>query len=157
MGELSSPRPWFPGIEERARLVAGELPHWAIASGTTAGWVWTGLGDPEPWHVVREASPGISPLARTTWKATIRHASLQGVRTIGTLTVLEPGSAACAIAHSDAGIDLSASQILMMRLPDARWISAGQRMRFPARSRLHAKAVLARLSELRARYPDITR
>lgn len=157
VGSLCSDRPWFPGVRERAQMVARELPSWAIASGITAGWVWTGFGDPEPWHVVREATPGISPLARTVWKATLRHPVLHSVHELGDLCLLEPRSAAFAIAHSTAGIDLSATQILMMRLPDTRWMAAGHRLRLAAPSRLHAKEVLNRVKELHARYPDITR
>jgi hypothetical protein len=59
---------------ERAALLAERLPDWAIAAGHTAGWVWTGLGHPEPWSLFRPLSPSISAAREGGMETTLQQA-----------------------------------------------------------------------------------
>ncbi|AVG24084.1 AbiEi antitoxin [Pontimonas salivibrio] len=78
-----------PLYEERAALVAERLPQWAVAAGQTAGWVWTGLGKPEPWAVLCATTPALSPIARTQWRPRAKRlerftlVSVRGLRLLG--------------------------------------------------------------------------
>jgi hypothetical protein len=162
LGTLVHRRPWFPGRLERAALVAAALPHWAVASGITAGWVWTGMGRAEPWSVLREEKPGLSPLERTAWRARLRSPHHR-VTQLGGLRLLTPECSLREILLGADGIDVCATQVLILSAPGPAPQSMrelrhtiGQR-RASAANRFHAIEVLARVEHLRAHYPDITR
>jgi len=157
IGSLFFPRPWFPTRGERAALVCQALPRWAIASGITAGWVWTGMGLPEPWSILRAPQPEISPIQRTLWRARSLRPG-HTLAAIGELRLLDPASCATDILLSNTDVDVCASQILFL---DARPVRAlrerASSIRQSAGQRRHLVAVLDRVEALRQRYPDITR
>jgi len=162
LGSLVHPKPWFPGRSERAALIARALPPWAIASGITAGWVWTGMGHPEPWSVLREEKPGLSPLERTTWRARLR-VQHHRVTSLGALRLLTPQSSIGEILGSAESVDVCASQILLLSahqhtaLGSLDLAPGEAQPRASAAQRAHASAVLTRVSHLHVHYPDITR
>ena len=157
IGSLTFERPWFPSTNERAQLIREVLPPWAIASGTTAGWVWTGIGHPDPWRVLREATPALSPLVRTTWKARIRNPQRHGVCQVSGLTVLDPDSTALDIAYCDASVDVCATQILLLGSPMDAFSPRHAPTRVSDARKSRAALVARRVTELRELYPDITR
>ncbi len=162
LGTLVHRRPWFPGRLERATLVAQALPAWAVASGITAGWVWTGMGRAEPWSVLREEKPGLSPLERTTWRARLRSPHHR-VTELGGLRLLSPECSLREILLGGDEIDVCATQVLILSALDHSPQSIGElqhmvsQRRASAANRSHAMLVLARVRHLRAHYPDITR
>jgi hypothetical protein len=162
LGSMVHRRPWFPGLEERAALVARALPAWAVASGITAGWVWTGMGRAEPWSVLREEKPGLSPLERTLWRARLRSPHHE-VTQLGSLRLLTPQCSLREILLSADAIDGCATQVLLLSAHPHAQHSMGElrdvtrERRASATHRGHAQAVLARVEHLREHYPDITR
>jgi hypothetical protein len=157
LGSLIQQRPWFPTRLERASLVADALPSWAVASGITAGWVWTGMGHPEPWSVLREEKPGLSPLERTHWQARMRTTTHQVTSLMG-LRLLNPASTVREILLSAHTIDTCATQVMFLSSATLKQLTSEcYAHRASVVSRQHARAVLHRLQDLRTRYPDITR
>jgi hypothetical protein len=157
IGSLVHRRPWFPSRLERASLVARALPLWAVASGITAGWVWTGMGHPEPWSVLREEKPGLSPLERTAWRARVRSHHHE-VTTVAGLRLLTPACAVREILLSGDDTDVCASQVAMMSNHSiGALLTAATQRRASAVNRAHANGVLERVKQLRVNYPDITR
>ena len=158
IGSLHQPRPWYPSLDERAALVKQALPSWAIASGITAGWVWTGMGLAEPWSVLRPRTPGLSPLERILWRACIRNPRHHDTTVVQGLTLLTPQSAVREILLDNADIDQSATQILFLSSDPCELLRAREyERRASPRSRHHADLILSRLHHLRETYPDITR
>lgn len=158
IGSIFSDRPWFPSRFERADLLARLFPSWAIASAHTAGWVWSGMGRPEPWTLLRPASPEISPLERTKWRARRLNESRHGVVAIGNLHLLDSSCVVREILIGEGGIDACASQIALLTHVSAASLlelSAGARTSIHQRD--HAALVVERVIFLRERYPDITR
>lgn len=157
LGSLVHCRPWFPSRSERAALVKNYLPPWAVASGITAGWVWTGMGSPEPWCVLREEKPGISPIERIHWRARIRGAHHQ-VTSLNELRIVTPLCTVKEILRGEGQIDVCATQIMVLSdIPSEDLAKASADRRASATERMHRSRVLARLDYLRFRYPDITR
>ncbi len=157
-GSLWWPRPYFPGRYERARLVAAAVPDWAIATDSTAAWVWTGFGYPEPWRVLRRPAPAISPLERNAWRALALNSLHHRVVTISGLAVLTPEDTTREVLMGAGSPDIAATQVMM--LTDHTTAALAELVlvrRSTATQRTHAAAVLQRLTQLRARYPDITR
>lgn len=158
IGSVFSPRPWYPSRWERATLLLHHLPSWAIASGVTAGWVWSGIGQPEPWSLLRPVRPEISPLERTAWKARVLNATRHHVVSIANLTLLDVPSAVIDILLSCAAIDTCASQLIVMTsLPRNSLLDGLRSTRCRPVQRQHALEVLDALDRLRETYPDITR
>lgn len=155
-GSIAWPRPYFPTTTERAQIVAELIPSWAIATGSTAAWVWTGCGQPEPWSVLRRPSPAVSPLDRTQWRALARNPAHHRVVTIGALTLLNRRDTAREVSCGPGSVDVASAQVFL--LLDAEMSQKDLReRRTTQRERDHATRVLDRVATLRALYPDITR
>ena len=158
MGAIYSARPWYPSRLERADLVAGHTPPWAIASAHTAGWVWSGMGRPEPWSLLRPVSPEISPLERTHWRARRLSEARHGVVALGQLRLLDSSCVVREILLGEGEIDACASQLAFLTdLPSAVLLGLARGGRTRSGQRDHAVRVVERLTYLRERYPDITR
>lgn len=158
IGTIYSPRPWFPSRAERADLVARQLPTWAIASAHTAGWVWTGMGSPEPWSVLRPTTPEISPLERTQWRARKVRGARHEVVALGSLRLLDPTSTVRDILLGAGEVDSCASQIAVLTsLPLQSFLDPALSGRSSLAQREHAARVVERVHSLRNCYPDITR
>lgn len=158
VGSLVQDRPWFPTLIERAMLVKKALPSWATASGTTAGWVWTGMGNPDPWCVLRPAHPEVSPLERTLWRARQWNPRHHEVTLVNGLSLLTTRSCVREILLGGADIDVSATQIMMLsNAAEETLRHQSLERRASATHRSHSREILERLAYLRATYPDITR
>jgi len=157
IGDLVWPRPYFPTRWERAQWVASLLPSWAIASGITAGWVWTGMGYPTPWQVLREELPGLSPLERVDWQARLRSRAHHTVEAIGELRLLSTKSTSIEVLLGGRNSDAGAAQLLFLRGANAPLDELLDKRRTSPRARHRAGVMLERAKILRARYPDITR
>jgi hypothetical protein len=157
-GSLLWTRPYFPTRHERATLVKQALPRWAIASGNTAGWVWTGMGRPEPWTILRPSRPAISPLERTQWRARALNSAHHRVVVLSGLSLLTQTDTAREIALGEGPIDECAAQIhCLSRCSTAELPHRFHDRRSSATEQAHAAAVVGRLGQLRELYPDITR
>ena len=99
-----------PLLAERASLLAGRLPKWAIVAGHTAGWLWTGLGKPEPWNILAPTQPAISPIARTQWKPRSARRRLP-TSTVGELTALSPEATIEDLLLCPGDNDVAAAQL----------------------------------------------
>ena len=155
-GGLLWPRPYFPARVERATLVHSALPAWAIPSGTTAAWIWTGMGLPTPLTVLRPSSPAISPLVREYWKARELLGSRHHVTTVGGYTVLDPLSTEGDLFTHDDSIDSCATQILFLRaLTHPSLPQSALRLSPVQRERM--AFIEEKVAHLQRRYPDITR
>ena len=106
--------PRFPTRDERAALVARCLPAWAIASGSTAAWVCTGMGLAEPWVVLRREHPGLSPLERTQWSAKLLNPAHHTLRTLSGLVLLDLDSTAMEVLLSPHSRDIAAAQLFVL-------------------------------------------
>lgn len=158
LGVLEFSRPWFPTVSERANLVRTQLPAWAIASGSTAGWIWTGMGCPSPWSVLRHRTPALSPLARTEWSARVVNEKTHRLLEINGLRLLNPLSTAREVQFSGTDIDASAAQILVLVGPSPfEVLGSNSAQRRSPTERARARLVAERLATLVKLYPDITR
>lgn len=158
IGSLVWPRPYFPTLHERASLIAEVLPAWAIASGRTAGWVWTGMGQPEPWSVLRPAQPAPSPLERMEWGARTLNPVHHPVQRIQGLRLVTPEATAVDILLHDSCPDVAGAQVVM--LSSFSTLSLRERCherRMTQRRRRRLERLLSAVDALRERYPDITR
>ena len=157
-GAVEWNHPRFPTLLERAGLLAARLPRWAIASGTTAGWVWTGMGMPEPWEVLRPPKPALSPLQRALWSAREQNPHHHTIQVISGLTVLSAEATAREVLFSSNAVDSRAAQLWVLEslcLTPLAALPRGRRSTTAARE--NARAALAALTRLRENYPDITR
>ena len=156
LGGLYWPRPYFPSRTERAALIGQSLPHWAIPTGNTAGWIWTGMGLPTPLTVLRPGTPALSPLEREHWRAREVRDSRHTVVDVAGQSILDPLSTEIELLSHGRDIDSAATQILFLRtLREQEGHPIATRMSPSQRERAHA--VLQRVRELAERYPDITR
>lgn len=156
LGGLYWPRPYFPSRTERAVLVGQSLPHWAIPTGNTAGWIWTGMGLPTPLTVLRPSTPALSPLEREHWRAREVREPRHTVVSVAGRKILDPLSTESELLSHGRDIDGAATQILFLRsLRDEGPIIFPTRMSKGRRER--ADTVLERVRLLSERYPDITR
>lgn len=158
IGSMVWPRAYFPTRVERATLVRTYLPSWAIASGQTAGFVWTGMGNPEPWTLVRYSLPALSPLVRTEWPSSLLSPRRHGVEEISGLPLTCQEDTAVEILLHEDNVDQASAQLLMLTdasVEDLR--EAALARRAAPRVRAFTEKVLLALSSYRSRYPDITR
>lgn len=158
IGPLIWPRPYFPSCWERAALVKDYLPRWAIATGQTAGFVFTGMGSPEPWTLLRHAVPAISPLERTAWASSLVNPTHHHLVRMSGLWLTCRQDTVMETLLRKGGVESAATQIMMLSdtsADDLRTL-AGMRRAGPS-TREFAAAVLVELTQLRADYPDITR
>lgn len=158
LGSLWWPRPYYPTRVERATLVAAALPTWAVASGGTAAWVWSGFGSAEPWCVLRRHAPAISPLERTGWAALTLNPVHHRVESLAGLSLLGIPDTVREVLLGTGAIDLSATQVCVLTAANREQLAGlcNQR-RASAEQRQHAQRVLTRVDQLRRRYPDMTR
>jgi hypothetical protein len=157
-GSLVWPRPYFPTRVERARLVAHAIPRWATATDATAAWVWTGFGQPEPWRVLRQRHPAISPLERTHWQAVELNPEYHRTQRIAGLSILSPADTVREVLLGSGNIDVAGAQVMMLTGETSHEIEARiSQRRTTEAQRNHARRVLHRVEFLRQRYPDITR
>ena len=158
LGSFAWPNAHFPTLWERATLVAVQLPSWAIASGSTAAWVWTGMGAPEPWCVLRPEHPARSPLERTHWRAKLLSPRHHTTQKVAGLVILTPMSTAQALLLSPHPVDATAAQLWALEphcaLPFTEMVTNRRASR---KTRATAHATLAHLAQLKMVYPDITR
>ena len=162
LGLNVGPHPWlyprFPTRDERAALVAHCLPAWAIASGSTAAWVWTGMGLAEPWVVLRREHPGLSPLERTQWSAKLLNPAHHTLRTLSGLVLLDPDSTAMEVLLSPHSRDIATAQLFVLEpLCGQDFPRLASRKRASQQARKNAGLTLQQLATLREVYPDITR
>ena len=156
LGGLYWPRPYFPSRTERALLIGQSLPHWAIPTGNTAGWIWTGMGLPTPLTVLRPSTPALSPLEREHWRAREVRDSRHTLVEVAGQSILDPLSTEIELLSHGRDIDSAAIQILFLRsLREQVGQPIATRMSQSQRERAHA--VLQRVRVLTERYPDITR
>jgi len=150
------PRPYFPSRSERVALIAGLVPGWAIATANTAGWIWTGMGSPLPFALLRPSRPAISPLAREHWAAREFRAAHHGLARVGGFDLLDRTSTAQEIMSHGSDVDGSATQLLFLTHGEPPQQDWSQVRMSPAR-RHRATQILARWAKLAEDYPDITR
>jgi hypothetical protein len=158
IGSIVWPRPYFPTIHERAALVASLIPSWAIASGRTAGWVWTGMGLPQPWNVLRPVTPAPSPLDRMEWGARTVNPVHHAVERLEGLALVAPEATVVDILLRDDCPDTASAQVMMLSGTPTELLRQHclERRTTPGqRDRL--EILLAAVESLRRRYPDITR
>ena len=110
-GSLYGAHPGPPLLAERAELVGHRLPNWAIAAGHTAGWVWTGLGRPEPWSLICPTKPAISPITRSAWKPRARQAAELELVSLRGLQLLSPRTTVADLMVCPGDDDVAAAQI----------------------------------------------
>jgi hypothetical protein len=158
IGSIVWPRPYFPTVHERARLIAGLIPSWAIASGRTAGWVWSGMGLPEPWNVLRPAQPAPSPLDRMEWSARTLNPAHHHVEHFEGLTLVAPQAAVLDILLTEHCPDTAGAQVAMLtESPTGALRERCLVGRTTSVQRSRMEEHLAAIDALRRCYPDITR
>lgn len=158
IGSIVWPRPYYPTLHERARLVAQIIPPWAIASGRTAGWVWTGMGEPEPWSVLRPIQPAPSPLERLEWSARTLSLNQHALVRLENLVLLSGESVAIELLLRDQCVDTVSTQVaLLTQSPTHTLREQCHARRMTQRQRVQLDAMLEAVDLLRRRYPDITR
>jgi len=158
IGSLVWPRAYFPSRAERAALVKSYLPHWAIATGQTAGFVFTGMGSPEPWTLLRQSVPAISPLERTSWPSSLVNPAHHRLLLIGGLWLTREADTVIETLLRPGCPTSAATQLLFLcDTPVEKLASATQTRRASAHSRHGAGIILQDLAQLRDDYPDITR
>jgi hypothetical protein len=158
IGSIVWPRPYFPTIHERAALVAGLIPSWAIASGRTAGWVWTGMGLPQPWNVLRPVTPAPSPLDRMEWGARTVNPAHHAVESLEGLAIVAPEATVVDILLREDCPDTASAQVIMLSgTPTERLRQLCLTRRTTPGQRHRLEILLEAVEGLRRRYPDITR
>jgi hypothetical protein len=118
IGELYWPRPDPPLLPERAGLVAGVIPHRTLASGVTAGWVWSGLGLPTPFALVALKNPSPSPLLRHEWKIRSRGVEASDIRVLAGLTLLSRQATVTDLWRGEASDEVAAAQLFFLHPAD---------------------------------------
>ncbi|MDA2980916.1 MAG: hypothetical protein O2828_04015 [Actinomycetota bacterium] len=150
------PRPYYPTRIERAGLIAANTPAWATATSHTAGWIWTGMGSPLPFAVLRPSQPAISPLERELWRARELRTPAHQIATIAGYHLLDTSSTEAELLAHSQDIDRAATQIFFLR-QEAAHVPASGLLRMSARQRERANLMLERVLTLQETYPDITR
>jgi hypothetical protein len=114
IGTLFWPRPEPPLLAERAQLIRRAIPPGTIAAGTTAGWVWTGMGLPTPLSLIAASSPAPSPLIRHRWKIRGVKTPLGHLTQLGHLTLLTPQATATDLWRCEASDEVAAAQLFWL-------------------------------------------
>ncbi len=149
------PRPYFPTLQQRADLIAEHLPSWAIPTAHTAGWIWTGMGSPLPFAVLRPARPALSPIEREKWGAREFREHHHQRATLGYRTLTSQRSTVTEILTHGVGLDSCATQLVFLD-PAAAMLGSSPVKMSPTQL-VRAGAMRARVGLLRRCYPDITR
>ena len=150
------PRPYYPTRIERANLIAAHIPLWATATSHTAGWIWTGMGSPLPFAVLRPSQPAISPLERELWRARELRTPGHKTATIGGRRLLDTSSTEAELLTHSRDIDRAATQIFFLRQEHAH-LSSDTSLRMSPQQRERAHLIVERVLTLQETYPDITR
>ena len=147
-----------PLLGERVSLVAQVLPDWAIAAGHTAGWVWTGLGHPEPWSIFRPQQPSISPLSRAEWKPRSTKRAAMTTDSLGELTLLTREATVMDLLIAPGDDDVAAAQLYALSDHASLAHSIAQvRETLTTRQRDRARVRTARVRQWWRDYPEVTR
>lgn len=147
-----------PLLAERASLVAQVLPDWSIAAGHTAGWVWTGLGHPEPWSLFRPQCPAISPLSRSQWRPRSTKRAGMTTHSFGALTLLTREATITDLLIAPGDDEVAAAQLYALAEQHSLTDSIDQvRSRLTAPQRDRARVRVARVRQWWRDYPDVTR
>lgn len=147
-----------PLRDERAALVAERLPGWAVAAGHTAGWVWTGLGKPEPWAVLCATSPALSPIARTQWKPRAKRLERYQLVEIRGVTMLGRLDCAADLLGHEGDDDVAAAQLYALITEDElTTIVARVRQHMTPLSRDRARRRTAQVRQWWLNHPVVTR
>lgn len=155
LGGLFWSRPYFPSRTERATLIRASLPPWALPTAMTAGWIWTGMGSPVPFDVLRPHSPALSPMERERWKARQHQPGTHTLAVVSALTLTDHETTIREILSRGRAVDACATQLLFLGVNPTTMGVTNLRLSRPQRER--AGAMLERVRELLERYPDITR
>lgn len=147
-----------PLLPERAHILRRRLPDWATIAGVTAGWLWTGLGRPEPFDLIAPSSPALSPIVRNQWRPrSPRRHPLETMQIRGLQTLTREATASdLLVCRGDD--DVVASQLYQLsdseRLGEiARTALSGRRHRGQDRVRQRVSRVRQWWSD----YPVVTR
>ena len=151
----SGPRP--PLLAERATLIAARLPDWAIGAGHTAGWVWTGLGRPEPWSVMCAKQPALSPMLRSVWKPRARELHSSDVVSLRGLTLLSPRRTVTDLLVCPGADEVAAAQIYELTTAEGLEEAAGSLGSIPPRLRERLRLRRAVVNQWWRDYPVVTR
>lgn len=149
------PRPYYPTRIERAGVICAKIPRWATPTSHTAGWIWTGMGSPLPFAVLRPSQPAISPLERQHWRARELREGTHQIERIGGFPVLDSRSTEAELLTQSYDIERAATQILFLRLMPAHGPTR-RALRMSPTQRNHANLILERVRVLQETYPDIT-
>jgi len=118
IGGLYWPRPDPPLLPERARLVGGVIPDRTLASGVTAGWVWTGMGLPTPFSLIALKNPSPSPLLRHEWRIRGRRVEASDIRVIAGLGLLSREATVTDLWRVEANDEVAAAQLFFLHPVD---------------------------------------
>jgi hypothetical protein len=147
-----------PLRDERAALIAQRLPEWAVAAGHTAGWVWTGLGKPEPWAVLCATSPALSPIARTQWKPRAKTLEAYELVAIRGLTLLGRLECAADLLSHLGEDDVAAAQLYsLITEEELNAVVARVRESMNQASRDRARRRVAQVRQWWRDHPVVTR
>ena len=150
------PRPYYPTRVERAALIAANIPAWATATSHTSGWIWTGMGSPLPFAVLRPNQPAVSPIERERWRARELRQPAHQTATIGGYRLLDTSSTEAELLTHTHDIDRAATQIFFLRQEPAH-VAADAPLRMSSDQRERAHLILERVRQLQETYPDSTR
>ena len=155
---LYFPGPAAPLLATRASVLAKRLPRWAIAAGHTAGWLWTGLGRPEPWNLIAPTTPAISPLSRTTWKPRTKRLEASQITTLHSLAVLSTEACVTDLLTSPGDDDVAAAQLYALCQPGTPSVlTEALPSRLTQRQRDRARVRIARVVNWWRDHPVVTR
>ncbi len=159
-GSLISPHPAPPLLKQRAELVYERIPEWAVASGHTAGWVWSGMGRAEPWSLLTPTTPAISPIARQTWKPRSQKGFEDALTKVGNLTLLSVDATQVDLLTCEGVDEQIACQLFSLIRPKSIRGVVERAQRRPGytaakRERLRRRVTLTRLWW--AAHPEVTR
>jgi len=158
IGPMVWPRPYFPSRCERAALVKEYIPAWGIATGQTAAFVYTGMGSPEPWTLLRHPVPAISPMQRTAWVSSLVNPENHRVVLIAGLWLTCPEHTVMETLLRKGPVEQAATQLFMLTTRSTEELAHDiSSRRASPEIRAHAASVLRELEKLRTDYPDITR
>jgi hypothetical protein len=158
IGPMIWPRAYFPSRFERAALVGDYIPEWGIATGQTAAFVFTGMGSPEPWTLLRRPVPAISPIQRTAWISSLVNPANHRLVCLAGLWLTCPEHTVMETLLRRGPVRQAATQLLMLTNRSAEELAQDIAVRRAGpETRIFAATVLTELTKLRATYPDITR
>ena len=147
-----------PLLPERAEILRRRLPEWATVAGITAGWLWTGLGRPEPFDLIAPSTPALSPLVRNQWRPRSPRRNPASTTRIKGLQVLSRAATASDLLLCRGDDDVVASQLYQLTEPKS--LQEMARAALPGRGHARQDRVRQRVSRVRqwwSDYPVVTR